>query len=229
MADDRDTVLNKLHLLQETSVLTGGPNVQVVLSTNQGQLVPFLATTTVWEQHNYLTCHNDAHTEWLKDNTTNEAYKNLIIQIVDKVYLSSFYNKRFGNKGKTIREFLDLLIEKNQTTPEESAAVKVQVDQPWDINEYIITFFDRLKKQLTILAKMKNTVPYPERDFVEALYMALQKKRSNFPKLVQKGRRRMMTIVRTKTKQETTSMIFMMCMMNKKILFVIYALPTMMK
>ena len=51
--------------------------------------------------------------------------------------------------------------------------MKVLIKQPWDPNEQIVTLISRLKKQLTILAEMKDTVPYPEENFVEALYMAV--------------------------------------------------------
>ena len=79
---------------------------------NQEQMEPFLVATTVCERHNDVTRHNNAHTELLEDKNANEACKNLIIQTVDKVYLGKLLSKHFRYKGKTIRDFLDLLIEK---------------------------------------------------------------------------------------------------------------------
>ena len=76
---------------------------------------------------------------------------------------------------KTLRDFLDLLIDDFQATPEERAAVKALIEQAWDPNEHIVKLFLRLKKQLTILGEMKYVIPYPEEDFIEALYMAVQK------------------------------------------------------
>ena len=174
MYDDRDPVYGELHVLLDTSQLAGGPAAQVA-SQNQGQLVPFVPTTSVRQRHNEVSQHNEKQAQWLEDNHANEACKNLVIKIVDKVYLEKLYNERFGYKGKTLRDFMDHLIDKYQATPEERAAVKALIDQPWDTNEHIVNLFSRLKKQLTILAEMKNSVPYPQEDFVEALYMAVQK------------------------------------------------------
>ena len=70
---------------------------------------------------------------------------------------------------------MDLLTNDFQATPEERAAVKALIEQTWDPNEHIVKLFLQLKKQLTILGEMKNVAPYPEEDFVEALYMAVQK------------------------------------------------------
>ena len=137
--------------------------------------MPFVPTTSVRQRHNEVSQHNEKQAQWLEDNHANEACKNLVIKIVDKVYLEKLYNERFGYKGKTLCDFMDHLIDKYQATPEERAAVKALIDQPWDTNEHIINLFSRLKKQLTILAEMKNSVPYLQEDFVEALYMAVQK------------------------------------------------------
>ena len=139
--DDRDPIYGKLYLLENISQLPNGPAVQVVPSSNQGQLAPFLAPTTNREQHNHVTIHNDAQTAWLEDNHTNEACENLIITILDRVYLEQLWNKRFGFKGKTLREFMDLLVKTYQATPEERAAVKALIDQPWDPNKHIINLF----------------------------------------------------------------------------------------
>ena len=72
-------------------------------------------------------------------------------------------------REKNLHNFLDLLINDFQATPEERAAVKALIEQAWDPNELIVKLFSRLKKQLTILGEMKNVIPYPEEDFVEAL------------------------------------------------------------
>ena len=128
MLDDRDPIYGKLHLLEDTSQLPNGSAAQVVQSTNQGQLVPFLAPATNRERHNYVNIHNKAQTAWLEDNHANEACMNLIITILDKVYLEELWNKRFGFKGKTLRDFMDLLIDNYPATPEEREAVKALLD-----------------------------------------------------------------------------------------------------
>ena len=84
---------------------------------------------------------------------------------------------------------MDLLIDNYQATPEERAVVKVLIEQACDPNERIIKLYWRLKKQLTILAEMKDAIPYPEEDFVEALYMAVQKTRQ-FPKVCSKWKKK---------------------------------------
>ena len=133
--------------------------------------------------------HNNAQTQWLEDNNAEEACKNLVIKIVDKVYWEKLWNEQFGFKEKSLRDLMDYLIEKYQATPEKRAAVKALIEQPWDPNKHIINLFSRIKKQFTILAEMKNAIPYPEEDFVEALYMAVQK-RNNSRRHVRSGRRR---------------------------------------
>ena len=59
MYDDRNPVYGKLHILEDTSQLAGGPAVQVVTSTNQEKQVPFVETTTVCERHNEVARHNE--------------------------------------------------------------------------------------------------------------------------------------------------------------------------
>ena len=46
MKDDRDPIYGKLHRVEDTSQLANGPVAQVVPSTNQGQLAPYVAPTT---------------------------------------------------------------------------------------------------------------------------------------------------------------------------------------
>ena len=151
-------------------------------SSNQGQLTPFVPPTTNRGQHNFVSTHHENKKTLLEDLYAEEECKTLIISIIEKVYLEALRNKRFGYKVKTLRDFVDLLINNYQATPEERVIVKVLIEQAWDPNEHMIKLFSRLKKQLTILAKMKDGIPYPEEDFVEALYMTVQKKTKQFPK-----------------------------------------------
>ena len=59
MTDDWDVIYGKLHCLEDTSQLPHGPLAQVVPSSNQGQLAPFLPPTTNREQHNYVSTHHE--------------------------------------------------------------------------------------------------------------------------------------------------------------------------
>ena len=59
MADDRDVIYGKLHCLENTGQLPHGSLAQVVPSSNQGQLAPFVQPTTNWEQHNYVSTHHE--------------------------------------------------------------------------------------------------------------------------------------------------------------------------
>ena len=118
-----------------------------------------------------------------------EACKKLIISIIDAVYLEPLWEPKFEYKGKTLRQFLDLLIDEFHATLEEQAAVKALIEQAWDPNEHIVKLFPRLRKQLTILGEMKNVIPYPEEDFAEALYMVVQKTKQ-FPKACTKWKKK---------------------------------------
>ena len=175
MEDDRDPIYGKLHLVSNTSQLLNGPALQVVASTNQGRLVAFIPIDTVRQRHNYVTRHHKNQLIWIKDGNTEEACKKLIISVIDSVYLEPLWEPSFKYKGKTLRDFLDLLIDDFQAIPVEQSVVKALIEHAWDPNKHIVKLFFRLKKHLTILGEMKNVTPYPEEDFAEALYMAVQK------------------------------------------------------
>ena len=133
-----------------------GPAQQVVSCTNQGRSTLFVSTITVRERHNYVTRHYKDQQYWLDDVNTEEASKKFIVSIVDTVYLEPLWEPRFEYKGKTLRNFLNLLINDFQATPEEQAVVKALIEQAWDPNQHIVKLFSSLKKKLTILGKMKN-------------------------------------------------------------------------
>ena len=69
--DDCNAIYGKLHLFTNTSQLVGGLAQQVVLSTNQGRLTPYVAPITTREQHNYVTRHYKNQQFWL-DNQNAE-------------------------------------------------------------------------------------------------------------------------------------------------------------
>ena len=111
----------------------------------------------------------------MNDRNVEEAMKKFIISNFDEVYFDELNDKRFGYKGVTTRDLLDLLIADYPATPEERSAVKKLIDTDWDRNQHIVKRFLYLKKHLTTLAKMKGAVTYTDDDFIEALYMAVQK------------------------------------------------------
>ena len=125
----------------------------------------------------------------LEDMNTEEAYKKINISVIDAVYLKPLWEPRFEYKWKSLHDFLDLLIDEFQATPEEQAAVKALIEQAWGPNNHIVKLFSRIKKKLTILAEMKNVIPYLEEDFVEALYMVVQKTKQ-FQKACTKWKRK---------------------------------------
>ena len=45
---------------------------------------------------------------------------------------------------------------------------------PISSHRHIVRLFANIKKHLTILAEMKNAIPYPAQDFIEAVYMAVR-------------------------------------------------------
>ena len=182
MDNEHDPIYGKLHTVSNTSQLPGGPALQVVRLTIQGRLTPYVAPTTTREQYNYITKHHKNQFVWLEDMNAEEACKKLIILVINAVYLEPLWEPRFEYKGKTLRNFLDLLIDEFQATPEEQAAVKALIKQAWDPKKHIVKLLSRLKKkQLTILGKMRNIILYPKEDFIEALYMTAQEKKQ-FPK-----------------------------------------------
>ena len=65
---------------------------------------------------------------------------------------------------------MNVLIDDYQVTSEEQTAVKELFKASWDPNQHIVTLFGNIKTYLTILAEMKNVIPYPAEDFIIALY-----------------------------------------------------------
>ena len=84
---------------------------------------------------------------------------------------------------------MDVLISDFQATPEERADVRKLIDTAWDPDQHIVTLFPRTKKHLTTLAEMKNAVPYPPQDFIEAVYMAVRGTKQ-FTKACEKWKRK---------------------------------------
>ena len=118
-----------------------------------------------------------------------ESLKLLIISQVDKEYLDDLKEARFQYKNSSLLDFLDLLIDNYQATSEERAAVKNLIEANLGPNQYIVKLFAYLKDHLPILRKMKNSLPYPDEDFIEALYMAVQKTKQ-FTKACAKWKRK---------------------------------------
>ena len=81
------TVTQFMENYANTSQLVGGPAQQVVLSTNQERLPPYLAPTTTRERHNSVTRFYKDQQFWLDDVNAEEAGKKFIISIVNAVYL----------------------------------------------------------------------------------------------------------------------------------------------
>ena len=115
--------------------------------------------------------------------------KIFILTRVDEIYLDALCSPKFRFKRKTLRQFMDLLIDDFQATPEERVTVRKLIEAPWDPNQHIIKLFVNLKKHLTTLGEMKNVIPYPDEDFIEALYMVV-KKTKQFTKVCEKWKRK---------------------------------------
>ena len=189
MTDRRDTQYGKLHLMEDTSLLPNGPALQVVQSADQGEPLPYVHPTTVRERQNYLHEYRKDQEYWLNDQNTEEALKKFIISRFDEVYFDDLKDTRFGYKGVTTRDLIDLLIADFPATPEERSAVKKLIEADWDPNQHIVKLYSYLKENLTTLAKMRGIVPYTNEEFVEALYMAVQKTKQ-FTKACAKWKRK---------------------------------------
>ena len=68
---------------------------------------------------------------------------------------------------------MDVRINDYQATPEERAEVRKLIETAWDPNKHIITLFTNIKTHLTSLVEKKNTIPYPEENFIKAVYLAV--------------------------------------------------------
>ena len=88
--------------------------------------------------------------------------------------MRSLHTAKIRYKGVTLRQFMDLLINNYEATPEERANMRRLSEAPWDPNQHIETLYDSLKTNLETLAEMKNDVPYPTVDFIETGYMAVR-------------------------------------------------------
>ena len=75
MLDPRDNIWGKLHLVANTHQMQGGPPQQIVRSTNQGQQLPYIASTTSRKRQNYLTTYHQNQGYWLDDQAAEEPLK----------------------------------------------------------------------------------------------------------------------------------------------------------
>ena len=175
MHDGRDIQFGKLHLIEDTSQLPNGPAAQVVPSVDRGQPAPYVHPTTIRQRQNYLHQFRRDQEYYLNDKNVEEAMKKFIIGNFDEVYFDELKDDRFGYKGITTRDLLDLLIADYPATPEERAAVRKLIEADWDPNQNIVKLFSYLKKHLTTLAKMQGRATYTNDEFIEAVYMAIVK------------------------------------------------------
>ena len=175
MPDRRDLQFGKLHLIEDTSLLPNGPALQIAASVDQGQPLPFVPLTTIRQRQNYLHEYRRDQEYYLNDQNVEEAMKKFIISNFDEVYFDDLKDTRFGYKGVTTRDLLDLLIADYPATPEERAAVRKLIEAAWDPNQHIVKLFAYLKEHLTTLAKMKGIATYTDEEFIEAVYMAIVK------------------------------------------------------
>ena len=67
MYNTRDPLFRKLHLIDDTSQLVGGPAQQVVSSADQGRPIPYVHPTTVRERQNYMHDYREDQEYWLDD------------------------------------------------------------------------------------------------------------------------------------------------------------------
>ena len=100
MDNECNPIYGKLHTVSNTSQPPGGPALQVVPSTNQGRLTPYVAPTTTQERHNYITRHYENQLYWLEDMNAEEACNKLIILVINAVYLEPLWEPRFETKEK---------------------------------------------------------------------------------------------------------------------------------
>jgi len=175
MNDQRDPFWGKLHILQDTSGLVNGPDAMIPESTNQFEPDEWQLGFTHRQREIYLHGYFRDQNNFLDDQAAQEALKEFILSRLDEVYMRELYTARIGYKGVELREFIDLLIDNYEATPEDRADVKKLIEAPWDPNQHIVLMFDTLKTNLETLADMKNVVPYPPADYIEAAYMAIQK------------------------------------------------------
>ena len=77
----------------------------------------------------------------MDDQSAEEALKKFILSRVEDVYLEALHQPRIRYKGKTLRQFMDVLIIDFQATPEERAEVRKLISTAWDPNQHIITLF----------------------------------------------------------------------------------------
>ena len=141
MTDRRDPRYGKLHLIEDTSLLPNGPALQVVQSVDQGQPQPYVAPTTVRERQNYLHNYRRDQEYWLNDQNAEEAIKKFIISKFDEAYFDELKDTRFGYKGVTTRDLVNLLIADFPATPEERSAVKKLIEADLDPNQHIVKLF----------------------------------------------------------------------------------------
>ena len=77
--------------------------------------------------------------------------------------MNSLHQSKIRYKGVTLQQFMDLLIDNYQITPEEQTDVKKFIKAPWDPNQHIEALYDSQKTNLESLEKSEKRCTIPTR------------------------------------------------------------------
>ena len=130
MKDSRDNTHGRLHLIQDVSLLPGGPAAAVPVATDQGQPAPCVAPTSYRERENYLIHYYRDQEQFLSDRNAQEALKDFIFDRMDEVYINRLKHPKLGYKLRTLREIVEALRTDFPAAPEEKAAVEKDLLEP---------------------------------------------------------------------------------------------------
>ena len=109
MADPRDNLCGRLHLIQDVSLLPGGPAAAVPVTIDQGQPLPYVAPTSYRERENYLIEYYRDQEQFLSDRNAQEALKDFIFDRMDEVCINRLKHPKLGYKLRTLREIVEAL------------------------------------------------------------------------------------------------------------------------
>ena len=104
----------------------------MVVSTNQGQPIPWQLNVTARQRETYLIEYLKQQEWWLCNQGAEEVGKQFITSQLDEVYLKPFKTAPIGYKGVALLQFIDLLKDNYPATPKECIEVKNATAEKWD-------------------------------------------------------------------------------------------------
>lgn len=172
VAGGRGAARGRLHILQNTSALPGGPPAVVPPPASQEQPPVWAMGQASRERASTLLGCCRGQEAFLPGRSAQEALEGFALGRAGEVYLNRLKQGWLGFKNRTLREFMELLRAGFPAAPEEVAAAAKELQQPWDASERTAKLSGAAKENLERLADMRGDAACTPEEFIHHTYMA---------------------------------------------------------